>query len=173
VIDTDPENLVLEREDLPAETYYLLQYSEPSPNSYWTEVWVRRTGRILGWYAAFGKGVTAVTSPQKILDSVALYWTAGGANLWLDHWGACSHGVIETDLRIGDATKVCKWADMQPNGRNRVSYWITFTRRNVYHEVLGWGWEGEVEPEFVEQVARTLLKKVDQAPLASKVSFTP
>lgn len=50
---------------------------------------------------------------------------------------------------------------------------IEFTRRNVLHVVQGWGWEGEVRPAFVQDVARNLLSKIDEAQLAEEVTFRP
>jgi len=173
VIDTDPENLLLENEDLPSDTYYGPPYSFRSPNL-GEGLYSVETGGILRWFATFERGTIAVTAPQRIYSEVVLFKTAAGARVELEESGMCGiYGAIETDLMIGDATKVCTWKDMQANGKYRVDYWIQFTRRNVFLAVGGWGWEGEVEPAFVEQLARTLLEKVDQAPLASEVSFTP
>jgi hypothetical protein len=177
VIDTDPEDLLLENEDLPADTYYGPPYSFSSPPSGEGELDLE-TGAILRWLARFERGTIPVTAPQRISSEVVLFRTIADAEACIElqpSWW-CTNFVgdpVGTDLLIGDATRVYIWYDMQPNGKNRVEYWIAFTRRNAYLTVSGWGWEGEVEPAFVEQLARTLLEKVDQAPLASEVSFTP
>jgi hypothetical protein len=42
-----------------------------------------------------------------------------------------------------------------------------FSYRNYLHAVSGWGWEYEVKPEYVEDIARILLAKLQAAPLSN------
>ncbi len=81
--------------------------------------------------------------------------------------------LVESDLLIGDATNVCSFREMQSSGEARVWYRIEFSYRNVYHAVNGWGWEKDVRPEFVENVARTLAARLEKLPLSDKVTFSP
>lgn len=189
VIDTDPRNLLLEREDLPSDARYYLPNSSwisPHRNSEVVSGWgveegreyLEKTGRIDGWFVSFERGTSTVNAPEEIYDNVVLYKTVEGARLVLDQFSSCmdpdsDYQIVDTDLLIGDGTIVCTSKEMQPSGKNRLWYRIEFIRRNVFHAVVGWGWEREVTPEYVEEVARTLLAKTDNAPLASEVSYSP
>jgi hypothetical protein len=189
VIDADPRTLLLERVELPPEAKYYLPnetWMSPHRNSEVVSGWgvqegreyLEKTGRIDGWFIAFARGTSTVNAPEEMYDNVVIYKTTEGARLVIDEFSSCNdpdtdYRIIETDLALGDVTKVCSYKEMQSSGENRMWYRIEFVRRNVFHAVLGWGWEREVIPEFVEQVARGLLEKADQAPLTSEVSFTP
>jgi len=189
VIDTDPAKLLLQRGDLPAESKYYL------PNSFWTSPlrnseivsgwgveagreYLEKTGRVDGWEVSFARGVSTYTAPEEIYDNVVLYKGAEGARLIMAEFGTCvdpdsDYRPVETDLHIGDATNVCTYREMQSSGEARVWYRVEFIYRNVYHAVLGWGWEKDVRPEFVEGVARTLLARLEAAPLSKEVTFSP
>lgn len=189
VVDTDPKNLLLEREDLPTEAKYYLPHSSwitPHRNSEiistWGAEWGREyldsTGRIDGWLIYLARGTSTVIAPEQVFDNVMLFKTPEGARLFLDEYATCKdpegeYQIVNTDFIVGDGTNVCTWKEMQSSGKNRVEYRIEFTRRNVAHAVTGWGWEADVKPEYVQQIALALLEEIDQAPLASEVSFRP
>jgi hypothetical protein len=189
VIDTDPRNLLLIREDLPPEAKYFLPNStwiSPHRNSEVVSGWgveegrtyLEQTGRIDGWWVSFERGTSTVNSPEEIYDNVVLYRTAEGAMLVMEEFSSCKnpdneYSLVDPAPAIGDATNACVHKEMQSSGENRVTYRIEFVTRNVYHAVVGWGWEREVKGDYIADVARVLLAKVEQAPLASEVTFTP
>lgn len=189
VINVDPRKLLLEKGDLPSEGKYYLPNSSwisPHRNSEIISGWgveegreyLEKTGRVDGWWAAYARGTRAVLAPEEIYDNVVLYRTHEGALLIISEFSQCrdpenGFTLIEEDLNIGDATNVCIDIEMQPSGKNRVWYRIEFLYRNIFHAVIGWGWEEEVTLEFVEGIARVLLSKLEAAPLSDKVTFEP
>ena len=80
---------------------------------------------------------------------------------------------IEVDFTLGDGTRACFDREMQSNGKYRVWYRLEFVYRNVYHAVVGWGWEDEVTIQYVKSVADTLLAKLERQPLSDEVTFAP
>jgi hypothetical protein len=131
-----------------------------------------------GWWVAYLRGTRTVTAPEEVYDNVVLYRTVAGAALVLDErWGCrdpeSDYEVIEDAPLIGDHSTACISREMQPSGRYRVSYRIEFTFRNYFHAVVGWGWEEEVRPEFILQIAQALLARLEAAPLSEEVSFQP
>jgi hypothetical protein len=189
VIDADPKKFLLDLKDLPPEAKYYLPNSEwisPHRNSEIISGWgveegrtyLERTGRIDGWWVIYKRGTLTVTAPEEIYDNVVLYHTIEGAELIISEFSNCvdrdsGYVLVESDVQIGDFTNVCTYKEMQSSGEYRIWYRIEFTYRNYYHAVAGWGWESEVKAEFVEKIARTLLAKLEAAPLSDKVTFTP
>jgi hypothetical protein len=177
------------REDLPPEAKYFLPNSDwisPHRNSEVVSGWgveegrryLEQTGRIDGWWVSFVRGTSTVNAPEEIYNNVVLYKTADGAKLVLEEFSSCEdpdneYTLVDPAPLIGDATKACIHKEMQSSGENRVTYRIEFLTRNVFHAVVGWGWEREVDGDYVADVARVLLAKAEQAPLATEVTFTP
>lgn len=188
VIDINPEDLLLKRDDLPAEAGYYL------PNSGWIsphrnfeivgawgaekgKAYIERTGRVDGWWVTYNRGSTVVIAPQQIYDNVVLYKSQQGALTVLTEYGTCTKSedftLVESAPVFGDSSSTCIWRQMQSNGKNRIEYRIEFVYRNVFHGVSGWGWESEVRPEYIEQIAQTLLAKLQALPLSQEVTFKP
>jgi len=59
------------------------------------------------------------------------------------------------------------------SGEARLWYHIEFIFRNVYHGVTAWAWEKDIQAEFVENVARTLVARLEKLPLSDEVTFSP
>ena len=94
--------------------------------------------------------------------------------LMVTKYGGCDDDQTHLELQtIGDASEACMWKKMQSNGKNRVRIIIKFVDRNAVHNLSGWGWENDVTLDYVEQVARILLDKLQQFPLANEVSWQP
>jgi hypothetical protein len=119
-----------------------------------------------------------VNAPEEIYNNVVLYRSADGAKLVLEEFSSCKdpdneYTQVDPAPTIGDSANACIHKEMQSSGENRVTYRIEFIVRNVFHAVVGWGWEREVQAEYIADVARALLAKAEQAPLATEVTFTP
>jgi hypothetical protein len=56
--------------------------------------------------------------------------------------------------------------DRQPNGKYYLEYLLEFCYRNVYASVYGEGMESDVRHEYIENLARKVLAKLEVAPLA-------
>jgi len=189
VIDADPYTFLLKAEDLPKDAYYYLPNSEwisPHRNSEVVGGWgvdegrayLAATGRIDGWWVSYERGTRTVIAPEEVYDNPVLFRTTAGAKLVLTQYSTCSdpdtkYIPVQTDLKIGDMTNVCMYREMQSSGENRVDLLIEFSYRNVYHTVSGWGWEDEVQLDYVAAVARTLLAKLEVMPLSDSVTFEP
>jgi len=189
VIDADPYTFLMTKDDLPKDARYYLPNSgwiSPHRNSEIISGWgveegreyLAATGRVDGWFVYYDRGTQTVIAPQEMYDNVVMYKTAEGAALIMDKYSTCADpdkDYVEQDIdfKIGDMTHVCTWREMQSSGENRMVIRIEFTYRNYYHAVSGWGWEDEVNLEYVEGVARTLLTKLEAAPLSGSVTFKP
>jgi hypothetical protein len=189
VIDADPYTFLLTKEDLPEDANYYLPNSSwisPHRNSEVVGGWgveegrlyLEETGRVDGWWVSYNRGSNTVIAPQEIYDNVVMYRTADGAQLTINEHSSCddpdtSYLELETDLVIGDITRVCIDRKMQSSGENREWYRIEFVYRNYFHGIEAWGWEKDIRPEYVEAVARTLLAKLEAAPLSDSVTFEP
>lgn len=193
VIDTDPKLLLMTVEDLPSEGKYFLpnsQWISPHRNSEVVSGWgieegrkyLEETGRVDGWWVYYKRGTKTVNLPDEVSDNVVLYKTAAGARLLIDKYSDCrdpknirDYGYVELQdaPQVGDASIWCQWKEMQPNGKYLVKIFLEFTYKNVFHGIDGFGWENEVLPETLEEIANNLLAKLEVAPLSDRVTFTP
>ena len=180
---------MLKADDLPKDAKYYLPNSgwiSPHRNSEVVSGWgvdegreyLAATGRVDGWVVYYDRGTRTVIAPENMYNNVVLFRTSAGAQLLLTKYGNCvksdsKYTLIETDLKIGDLTNACILREMQSSGENRVNLIVEFSYRNFTHAVAGWGWEDEVELEYVASVARTLLAKLEAAPLSDQVTFEP
>ncbi len=189
VYDVDPHNLLLEREDLPQDARYFLPASDwisPHRNS---EIisgmgveegkqYLADTQRVDGWVVDFYIGTQTVIAPEIVSDNVILYQTRDGARILFEEYNNCTDEelgftVVESDFQIGDASISCILREMQPSGEYRVQYLIIFTYYNIAHNIWGWGWENDVQPEYIEAIAETLFDKIQEYPLSDQVTFSP
>jgi hypothetical protein len=193
VIDADPYTFLLKAEDLPEDAYYYLPNSEwisPHRNyeviSGWGvdegRAYMAATGRVDGWWVYYLRDTNAVMAPEQIGDNPVLFRTIEGAQLLITQYGTCVYKdknpnfnfvPVQTDLKIGDLTNVCISREMQSSGENHVHLIIEFSYRNVTHNISGWGWEDEVQLDYLANVARTLLAKLEAMPLSDSVTFEP
>jgi hypothetical protein len=189
VIDYDPYRYLLVKDDLPKDARYYLPgpgWISPHRNSEVVAGWgvnegreyLEKTGRVDGWWVWYNRGTQTVIAPEEIYDNVVIYKSIEGAAMVIDQYGNCANPKadyveIDTDLQIGDHSRACIYREMQSNGDNRVWYNLEFTYRNFYHELVGWGWEKDINPEYIWDVAKTLLAKLEAAPLSDTVTFKP
>lgn len=190
VIKVEPQNLILVPEDLPKEARFYLPnsgWTSPHHNSEIISGWGRdrgleyldRTGRVDGWWVHYSRGTRTVVAPEEMFNNVIMYETAEGAQLTLTNYNMVLRGlprdgdwefVENIDLDLGETNNVMQSKEMQSNGKNRIWYRIQFTYRNYLAVVQGYGWDDEVRHEFVEDVARSVLEKLESAPLSSPFS---
>jgi len=183
VIQLDPKDFLLQKSDLPLDAKYYL------PNETWISphhneeiiggwgvekgrAYLAETGRIDGWWVIYKRSTDTVIAPEQIYDNVVLYKTIAGAKLVITKYEdryviEFGYTELENPTIIGDLTRVFIKKEMQPSGEYRIRYEIVFSYRNYLHAVSGWGWEYEVKPEYVEDIARILLAKLQAAPLSN------
>jgi hypothetical protein len=107
-----------------------------------------------------------------------MYKTAEGAWLVINKYSTCSDpdsGYVEQEpiATFGDFTRTCTSKEMQSGGEYRVWYRIEFVYRNYYHALVGFGWESDIRPGFIEDIAEILLATLQAAPLSDTVTWTP
>ncbi len=181
VIVIDPQKFLLSKEDLPLDAKYYLPgpgWISPLHNeeivSSWTvekgRAYLAETGRIDAWYVYYKRGSNTLIAPEEITDNVIMYKTAEVAQIVITKYE--NRRVTEekfTEInnppKIGDLTRAFTAKTMQSSGEYRVWYLITFSYKNYVHTVGGWGWEHEVKPEYMENIARVLLARLQAAPL--------
>ncbi len=182
VIQLDPKDFLLQKSDLPLDAKYYLPnelWIGPLHNEQIVSAWtvekgreyLAETGRLDGWWIAFDRGSNTVIAPQNMYDNVIMYKTAEGAQIVItkfdDRFVEFDYTEIKDPPKIGDLSRAFVWKEMQSSGEYRVAYRISFCYRNYVHEVEGWGWEHEVKPEYVENIARILLARLQAAPLSN------
>ena len=188
-IDADPYTFLLKAEDLREDAHYYLPGSDwISPHRNYEVVqgksaeesraYLDATGRVDGWWVYYYLGTKTVVAPEVIIDNPVLFRTAAGAHLLLTQYSNCTSGEreyvpVQTDLQIGDLTNVCILREMQSSGEYKVMLVIEFSYRNVTHSVAGYGLEKEVKLEYITNVARSLLTKLEIIPLSESVTFEP
>lgn len=189
VINIDPYELLLKKDLLPKDGRYYLpasNWTSPHRNSEVVSGWgveegrvyLAETGRVDGWWVIYLRGTIKFLGPEEVYDNVVLYKDERGAALVMTKYSTClneenGYTHLESEFVVGDMTNVCRWQEMQPGGVNRVSYRIEFSHRNVYHALQAYGWEYEIDPSFLENVAISLLEQLEQAPLSNGVTFSP
>lgn len=190
VIDGDPHEYLLGLDDMPPDARYYLpgsNWTSPHRNSEIVSGWgveegreyLEATGRIDGWWVVYKRGTNTVTAPEQVYDNVILYRDASGPLLVLQEFDiTCDnpdldYASVPGRPTIGEASKACVRGEMQPNGRRRTWYTVEFAYRNVLHNMNAYGWEYEVEYEYLEAIAMTLLAQLQAAPLSDTVAFKP
>jgi hypothetical protein len=186
IIDADPSAFLLRPEDLPAQAGYYLPgsgysgaYHNEEVLSGWGlergQLYLERTGRVDGYWVDYVRGGEAAAAPEEFFCNVVEFETVEGAQLSLNeynlvalavpgnaHWDFVDRPTIE----LGDENIILSTREVQPDGGSKIWYRIEFSYRNFVGVVAGWGREEEVRHEFVEAAARTLLEKMESAPLA-------
>ncbi len=194
VYDINPRQLLMTKDDLvkdpdiKKDRYFLpnqlwiTRLTNAKIVSSWTvqkgTEYLAATGRVEGWAVSYKRGTTAVVAPEELYDNVVLFRTIEGVRTLMEKYALCSspdteYVMVESDFKVGDDTHVCKYMEMQSGGENRVWYTIEFVNRNIYHRVLGWGWEDEVRPELIEKIATILNDNLASVPLAANVTYEP
>jgi hypothetical protein len=189
VIDVDPQQMLLTLKDLPPEPKYFLPGDTPIfplengdmgemggvPD---TQEFIAGTGRIHGWGTNIGRGDDSIGAPELVFDIVTLYSTTAGASLWISDYSFCDpnyryHAAPAENPHIGDQSIACVITITEEDGQVKRTYYLEFRFRNFVHQVGGYFGSEDVRPGDVDAIARTLLLKLQEAPLSDAVTFIP
>ena len=184
VIIGDAEDYILQKSDFPDK--YVLRPGASTPHlneeilgargEEEGKAYLEATGRIKGWIIWYNLVSPTAIAPEWIQSYIVMYKTAEGAELAMgqvwnkDTFESIRLGDLERldkILGLGDENIVVFERKMQSSGEYYVWYYVEFRYRNVWAEVLGQGLESDVRPEYIENLARSVLKKLQEAPLSS------
>ncbi len=140
-------------------------------------------GLVDSWSVSYQTITDSLTAPLQIGDRVVLFRSIAGAQLMVSEYGQCTYLEpnlsddfvlipVEIDMQIGDLTRVCVRSPVR-GVVSHATYIIEFSYRNFYHFVLGVDKEEEMSLDYLANVARTLLAKLEAAPLTNIVTFHP
>jgi hypothetical protein len=184
VIIGDAEDYILQPSDFPDE--YVLRPGDSSPHlnaeilsvrgQEEGKAYLEATGRIKGWIIWYNRISQTAIAPEWVQSYIVMYKTTEGPAIAL---GPVWNKDLFEDIRLGKITRLDDKLDlgdenivtlkreMQPSGEYYVWYTIEFRYRNVLAEILGQGLESDVRPEYIENLARINLRKLQEAPLSS------
>lgn len=184
VIAVESDKFLLQKGDLPSEARYLLPNSgwiSPHHNSEIISGWgqaeglayLEETGRIDGWWVYYRRGTDTVRAPQEIYHNIIQYKTAEGAQLTVSKYNYAdrsdNYDLMDVELNLGDFALAMIAKEIQPNGRTRVWIRIEMAYRNYASVVHGYGWEEDVELDYVIMVQELILNKLMDAPLVTNL----
>lgn len=189
VIDIDPQELLLEKNDLPPEGEYFLpgpDWTSPVTNSEIVSEWTVRegqdylaeTGRIHGWEISYKRGGSGALMPDEIYHNTVIYSSIEGARIVVTKY---QDRVLEIGeyseeinvIQIGDATRAFIQRDTTPGGEKSVSLRVAFSYRNIFHTIVIWGSDREASVDFAVGIATALLEQLQALPLTNVVTFKP
>lgn len=186
VIAIDSREFLLEKEDLPLDAKYYLPNSSwisPHHNSEIISGWgqeagleyLELTGRIDGWWVYYKRGTDIVRAPEEIFHNIIQYESVEGAQLTVTQFDRIQTGrdtdfeYVDVVLDLGDVSIVMIEKTIQPNGNTKVHLEIDMAYRNYVSVIDGWGWEDEVELEYLISIQLTVLEKLMAAPLVESL----
>lgn len=183
VIDINPRDLVLSKEDLPPEG----KYYQPTGWAYgpvtnseiissWTveegQAYIARSGRVQGWETEFGRGSSKAVLPDDIWNEAVIYETGAAASAAVVEDQDCTRfddtSPVKIEFTIGDIVAICMERDV-----NGVHYILVFAYRNALGMFHVWGSEVEVTPLILRSLAEKQLGNFMQQPLSEEVTFAP
>jgi len=182
VIKADPQKFLCKKDDLPVEGKYYI------PNSSWMSIhtneevvsgwtveegrnYVIKTGREIGWWVAFLRGTRTVAMPEQIFCQAVRYKTAEGAMLTITELSSNKNERsenlknLEIEMDLGDYNEVYLYKEITSGGDYYVRYSIEFVYKNYFSSVEGYGLEKDVSHEFLEELARKILEKLEASEL--------
>lgn len=187
VIDGDPYDFALTRDDLPKESQYYL------PDSSWTgrhsnneviggwgtdegQEYLARTGRIDGWWVELYRGSEILKAPQNFYCNVVEYETTEGAQISLKDYNVIAYperstGLVDFKLakevfpNLGDSRIAYYYEEIADSGEMQIGYIVEATFFNYLIDCQGYGRKAEVEPDFVANVVQKIIDKLKAAPL--------
>lgn len=178
IIKGDPDDFILTKEDLPDNYILYPGDSTPHNNSEILDVrgiedgkgYLDATGRIGGWIIWYGLANETVVAPKWIQSYIVIYDNADGPSIakspkW-DWVGENEEEILDIDIELGDWNRVYTVKERQSSGKVTVFYAIEFYYRNVWARVSGYGIESDIRHEYIENAARAVLEKLENAPLS-------
>lgn len=178
IISGDPEDYILIPEDLPDKYILRRGGSTPHLNSEILSArgtedgkrYLEATGRIGGWIIVYVRVSDIPIAPEWIRSYIVMYDSISGpmiakspefdSLMYMDN-----ADVSDIDLELGDWNRTIVERERQSNGEYRVYYQVEFVYKNVWGQVMGYGWESDVTHEYIENSARKVLSKLESAPL--------
>ena len=184
IITGDPYDFILVENDLPDRYYLKRGYSSPHINKEILSGWgieegkayLEATGRIGGWVIYYILGSPTAIAPEWIRSIIVMYDNVDGPDIlnepeWDQQYAdKVRDGIwepINYEMELGDDNRVYIRRKRQPNGKYKVWYFIEFWYRNVWASVSGYGWEPDVNHDYLENAAREILTKLEAAPLTN------
>jgi hypothetical protein len=180
IISLDSHTFLLEKADLPEDAKYFLpgpDWISPHINQEIIQGWgtdagreyIEKTGRIGGWWVFYARGTNTVMAPEEIYHNIIQYETNEGALLTITEFPTDKRNDIwsrlNRDIDIGGISHCYLYKETQPNGKIRVWYLVETAYRNYVSIVQGYGWEDELSYEYVDEIAKIIIKKLEAAPL--------
>lgn len=183
IINIESRAFLLEKDDLPVESQYYLPGSGWISPHHNTEIlsargeeegraYLEATKRIDGWWVYYKRGSQAVTAPEEIFHNIIQYETAQGAQLTITDYNltvrAAEDGwvVMDEEVTLGDLSFVIIDREVQPSGKALVWMALQTAYRNYLSVVQGYGWEDEVRLEYLIEIQKIVLEKLENAPLS-------
>jgi len=172
---------LLEKADLPEDAGYYLPgpgWITPHLNEEVIYGWgttegkeyLDKTGRITGWVVYYKRGSITAIAPEEISQNIVQYETTRGALISLNEYPITKVSdwdwkKLNREINIGGESNFFLHKEMKSNGRYWVWYRVDTAFRNYYSSVRGIGWEEDVVYEYVDEIARTAIEKLEAAPL--------
>lgn len=183
VIDASPRSVILTRQELPPEGRFYLIDESPTRNSEMISGWgtnegalyLDQSGRVDGWEVTYARGTATTRVPEFLWFNAVVYKTTDGPIVTERVLGRCSEDWIELESPSLDETTtvLCVWREMQPNGKNLVSYMLDLSHRNFKIQMWVRGYEDSFDLEWLLTVAQIQLDKLFLLPLTDGVTYTP
>jgi len=181
IIEIPPDDLLLEKDDLPEDAKYYLpgpSWISPHRNSEIISGWgkeeglayLEETGRIDGWIVYFYRGTSTVKAPEVLNHNIIQYETSEGAQIAMNMdspFLEVEYQIVNDNYNLGDKTIISKYREMQPSGEYQIIYLVETAYKNYQSRVFGFGWENEFDLDYVIQIAEIALKKLEKAPLVN------
>jgi hypothetical protein len=187
IIDGDPQDFLITDNDLPTDSKYYL------PDSSWigrtsnkeivssskdadaAREYIAKTGRLDGWWAEFMRGSTVQKAPPYVGCQLLKFETAKGALLSLTDYNnpiaqpknfTRTYTLSKTKFSDLGENYSAYYSDFYGNdGAKWLEYNISVAYYNWWFECYGYGPKNEIDPEFIDSIAKIQLDKLKAAPL--------
>ena len=184
IINDDPQLFLLKANELPLDAKYFLPnstWTSPHTNaevvSNWTvkkgQEYIQRTGREMGWWVSYLRGTKNVIAPDEINISAIRFNRHAGAMLLISDYAFSKRypelgwKIIDKKVTFSDDCNVEEHQQKNSGGDIEVSYKITCIYRNFAVDVTAYGSQSEVTHEFIEDIVKKVIEKLENADLVS------
>jgi hypothetical protein len=170
ILQGNLKDFILQRTDLPQNAQFFLDYQFSIPNvEVEDKAYLEKTGRLDGMWSHYLRSWSNDTqAPRFLIDYLTLYKTTEGAQLAIINYSPMydSSAYIEeiNPPEIGDLTRAF-YSNSPKSSEYQTTYELYFSYRNFVHIIDATGREQNVQPEFVRNIARLLLSKLQASPL--------
>jgi hypothetical protein len=183
VIDVNPVELILTKQDMPADGLYFLPIGGaygPITNAEVVagmtpdrrKAYLSSSGRIYGYETELQRGSYKYAGPPDVRNQVVIYESGADASAAVAADADCTRfegfDPSTKGFSIGDTSVVCV---QDANGM--IAYWLAFAFRNQVVVIEGAGTKAETELAFFQALAERQLAILQEQPLSDSVTFTP